>query len=126
MIVSSDTLYSPGLTQPLLRTIRALSVLSTHTHTHTHATASADTAIGAPARAPPVYLCIERRDPVLIDRALAEAREAFGFLVERVPHRKLARALDKAGAAWDKEDWDGIEIWKLRLDAKSIQSAVGT
>jgi len=94
MIISADTVYSPDIIQPLLRTIHAVSVSS------------------APRR-PLIYLAVERRDPALIDRALSEARETWGFRVERVPHKKLVKAMAKAALHWDREDWDGVEIWKL-------------
>lgn len=103
LIISSDTLYSPEITHPLLRTLHALS-------------RSSISATGTSNRSPPVYLCLERRDPELIDRALTEARDTFDFLAQRVPHRKLARALERGGAIWDKNDWEGIELWKLTLN----------
>lgn len=103
LIVTSDTIYSPELVQPLLRTLHAL-------------------VCGAPkwapaqhARCPPIYLCIERRDPALIDRTLAEAKSIWGFAVLRIPHRKVAKAMGKGGVKWDQEDWAGVEIWKLTL-----------
>jgi hypothetical protein len=96
LIVTSDTIYSPELAQPLLRTLHALCNTSR-----------------ASARCPPIYLCIERRDPALIDRTLAEAREVWGFTVVRVPHRKVVKAMDKGGVKWDQEEWEGVEIWKL-------------
>ncbi|KAF8078029.1 hypothetical protein FPV67DRAFT_1557450 [Lyophyllum atratum] len=67
------------------------------------------------ARAPPVYLCIERRDPALVDRVLADAHNTWGFNVERIPHRKLTKVMDKAGIKWPKEEWEGVEIWKFTL-----------
>ncbi|RDB21504.1 Protein-lysine methyltransferase METTL21E [Hypsizygus marmoreus] len=101
LICSADTVYSPSLVEPLLRTLHALCTLSL--------------AASSPPRAPPIYLCIERRDPTLVDRVLLDAKHTWGFNVERVPHRKLVRAMDKGGIRWDKEDWDGIEIWKFTL-----------
>lgn len=97
LIVSSDTIYSPELVQPLLRTLYALCGASS-----------------AP-RCPPIYLCIERRDPALIDRTLAEAKSIWGFNVVRIPRRKVAKAMDKGGVKWDPEDWAGVEIWKFTL-----------
>jgi hypothetical protein len=105
LIVTSDTIYSPELTQPLLRTLHALCDASKRART-------------PPARSPPIYLCIERRDPKLIDAALSEAENVWGFTVTRIPHKKLSKAMEKGGVKWDKGDWEGIEIWKLRLDEK--------
>lgn len=50
---------------------------------------------------------------MLIDHALSDARTRWNFATERIPHKKLAKALDKADVNWEKEDWEGVEIWKL-------------
>ncbi|PFH50658.1 hypothetical protein AMATHDRAFT_144554 [Amanita thiersii Skay4041] len=98
IIYSADTVYDPALIEPLLRTIHALSTLSCNK-----------------SCAPPVYLCIERRDPALVDRLLADAKAVWQFNVERVPHKKLVKAMLRGGVQWEKHDWEGIEIWKLSL-----------
>jgi protein N-lysine methyltransferase METTL21D len=98
LILTSDTIYSPELAQPLLRTLCALCGASRRAST-----------------CPPIYLCIERRDPDLINRTLAEARSVWGFTVVRIPHRKVAKAMEKGGVKWDQADWEGVEIWKLTL-----------
>lgn len=107
LIVTSDTVYSPELARPLLRTIHALCDASRQRS-------------AAHTRCPPVYLCIERRDPGLIDRTLAEAASVWGFSVVRIPHKKVAKAMEKGGVNWDGEDWEGIEIWKLTLVANAV------
>ncbi|CAL1704367.1 unnamed protein product [Somion occarium] len=99
MIISADTMYNPALVDPFLRTLHNLSVLSSS---------------GA-KRAPPVYLCIERRDPTLIQQALASAKDTWNFAVERIFRKKVVKAMDKGGLTWTPEDWDGVEIWKLTL-----------
>ncbi|KZV90405.1 hypothetical protein EXIGLDRAFT_616992 [Exidia glandulosa HHB12029] len=94
LVFTADTLYSPDLVTPLLRTMHALS---------------------SPSRATS-YLCIERRDPALVDAALAEARDGWHFVLARVPHKKLVQALRKGGMtpeALERGDWDDLEIWKL-------------
>lgn len=93
LIISSDTLYNPDLIHPLFRTIHALCKTS--------------------VRPPLIYLCIERRDPTLIDRALLEARETWGFKTERIPYGKLVKAMQAASLGWEREDWDDVEVWKL-------------
>jgi len=103
LIVTSDTIYSPELVQPLLRTLHALCYAS-------------KAALPPPARSPPVYLCIERRDPYLIDSTLSEARSIWGFTVTRIPHKRISKAMEKGGVKWDKEDWEGIKIWKMTLN----------
>ena len=107
LIVTSDTIYIPQLVQPLLRTIHALASLSS-----------------ASGKSPLILLCFERRDPLLIDHALNDARQVWGLEPERVPHKKLVQAMGKACLKWNKEDWDGVELWKLKL-VKSSKGATG-
>ena len=96
LIISADTVYASELLQPFLRTLYSLSMLST-------------------SRPPPIFLCVERRDSLLLDRLLSDAKDKWNFAVERIPHKKLARSLEKSGVQWKKSDWDGVELWKLRL-----------
>ncbi|KAI0306514.1 hypothetical protein B0F90DRAFT_1690502 [Multifurca ochricompacta] len=98
LIISSDTIYDVELIQPLLRALYNAATVS---------------------RSPPVYLCIERRDPAVIDRALSEAKRVWGFTVTRIPHRKVSKAMENGGLKWRMEDWDGVEIWRLKL--KNVQ-----
>lgn len=102
LIVTSDTLYIPQLAQPLLRTIHALASLSS-----------------GGDKSPLILLCFERRDPLLIDQALNDARKVWGLKPERIPQKKLAQAMRRAGLEWNKEDWDGVELWKLKLKKPS-------
>jgi len=99
LIVSSDTLYIPELISPLLRTLYSISSQS----------------MTASRRPPAVYLCIERRDSAVIDRALHEATTCWGFDVQRIAHRKLIKSLEKGGIKWSQDEWSGIEIWRLKL-----------
>jgi hypothetical protein len=101
LICAADTVYIPSLVEPLLRTIHALCKLSV--------------AASARSRSPTVYICIERRDTALVDRLLSEAKNTWGFLVVRIPHKRLAKAMEKGRVTWAKGEWDGIEIWKLTL-----------
>jgi len=94
LIISSDTIYAAELVQPLLRALHAAVTTS---------------------GSPPVYLCIERRDPALVDHALSEAKDVWGFTVTRVSHRRVSKAMEKGRLKWKKEDWDGVEIWRLKL-----------
>ncbi|KAF9652829.1 hypothetical protein BDM02DRAFT_3160237 [Thelephora ganbajun] len=107
LIVTSDTVYIPQLAQHLLHTIHTLASLSL-----------------TGGKSPLILLCFERRDPLLIDRTLNDARQLWGIKPERVPHKKLTQAMEKAGLKWEKEDWDGVELWKLKL-AKSLKGATG-
>ncbi|KAJ7046724.1 hypothetical protein C8F04DRAFT_1061516 [Mycena alexandri] len=94
IIVSADTVYSLELVTPFLRTLHALCTSSA-------------------SRIPMVFICIERRDPAVINQMLQDAQSIWHFVVTRVPPRKLSKALEKSGFKWDKDDWDGVELWKL-------------
>ncbi|KAJ7774765.1 hypothetical protein B0H16DRAFT_1508260 [Mycena metata] len=94
IIVSADTVYSRELVTPFLRTLHALCTSS------------------AP-RIPMAFICIERRDNAVIDQMLQDAQSIWCFAVTRVPPRKLSKALEKSGCKWAKDDWDGVELWKL-------------
>jgi len=100
LIISADTVYSPDLVQPMLRTLHALCVVSS--------SASA-------ARPPQIILCVERRDPVLLDSLLADAKENWKFTVERIPHKKLVKVVEKS-SHWDRSDWEGVELWKFKAN----------
>jgi protein N-lysine methyltransferase METTL21D len=101
LIITADTLYHDELVAPLLRTLHHLVSISS-----------------LPNRpSPKCFVALERRDPALIDRALASAREDWAFACERVPPRKLVKAMVRAGLQWAKEDWEGLEIWELSLSA---------
>ncbi|KZT26307.1 hypothetical protein NEOLEDRAFT_1162325 [Neolentinus lepideus HHB14362 ss-1] len=102
LIVTSDTLYSESLCTPLLRSLHTLCTQS-----------SRSTPKGL--RTPPIYICVERRDSALIDRALSEARSDWGFAVERVSQKKVTKAMEKGGLRWNKEDWEGVELWRMAL-----------
>ncbi|GJJ12098.1 hypothetical protein Clacol_006339 [Clathrus columnatus] len=91
LILTADTLYAPHLVEPLLRTLHKLSYKTST----------------------PVIVAIERRDGALLDNALERARTEFNFKVHRVPHKKLAKLVQKASYGWSKEDWSDIELWKL-------------
>ncbi|KAH0827085.1 hypothetical protein J3R83DRAFT_4771 [Lanmaoa asiatica] len=90
LIIASDTLYDESLVEPFFRTVRALAASS-------------------PLRPPPLFLlALERRDPRLIDKALACAPVPL----TQVPIKKVRKALERAGIRWDRLDWEGVEIWR--------------
>ncbi|KAF9532255.1 hypothetical protein CPB83DRAFT_847524 [Crepidotus variabilis] len=104
LIFTADTVYATELIEPMLRTLSTLSCpLSS-------------------SNVPPVLLCVERRDPRLVDRLLSDAKEKWGFTVERIPHRKVAKALEKSGTHWEKGDWEDVELWKLKLRPGAINT----
>ena len=96
LIITADTIYSPALTGPLLRTLKALCQQSIAQGTKS-------------SRTPPIYLCLERRDPALVDQVLADA--AKDWTVKRVPHSKLSHAMEKGGLSWEKSEWEDVEVW---------------
>lgn len=101
LIFSADTVYKEALIEPLLRTLHGLSMISV--------------IASKSLRGPPILICIERRDPLVVDRLLLEAKQIWNFDVERVSLRKIAKALEKGGVQWEKNEWDSIEIWKMKL-----------
>ncbi|KAK1232943.1 hypothetical protein PQX77_003857 [Marasmius sp. AFHP31] len=111
LIVTADTVYEPSLIQPLLRTMHALSTQSI--------------TISPTGRAPSILLCLERRDPELTDSLLADARTRWSFRVDRVPDRKLSKAMERSGLKWPRNEWEGVELWKLVLDSKGLNASTG-
>ncbi|KAI0780801.1 hypothetical protein BD413DRAFT_600328 [Trametes elegans] len=101
LVITSDTVYSTALVTPLLRALHGICMASLSSHPQ--------------VRCPPVYLCLERRDPALVDYAISQAKECWNFKVERIPRKKLTKSLERAGARWEKDDWDDVEIWRLTL-----------
>ncbi|KAL1745614.1 hypothetical protein HDZ31DRAFT_35959 [Schizophyllum fasciatum] len=96
LICTGDTVYSPELVTPLLRTLHALCVASK-------------------TRKATVLLCLERRDPAVADKLLGDAKNLWQFTIEKVSQRKLVKAMKKGGLNWAQDDWDGIQLYKLRL-----------
>ncbi|KAJ7109302.1 hypothetical protein C8R44DRAFT_833830 [Mycena epipterygia] len=103
LIVSADTIYDLALVTPFLRTLHALCTLSV--------------AASGSSSAPVVFICVERRDPAVIDRTLEDASSVWGFSVTRVAPRKVSKALQKSAMNWDKADWEDVELFKLKLRA---------
>ncbi|KAF8212294.1 hypothetical protein K438DRAFT_1915993 [Mycena galopus ATCC 62051] len=99
LIVTADTIYLSDLVTPFLRTLHALCTQSL--------------AASSSPCAPVVFICLERRDPEVTDRTLEEAKSTWGFVVNRITPHKISKALRKTGFNWSKDDWDGVELWKL-------------
>ncbi|KAJ7343542.1 hypothetical protein DFH08DRAFT_872992 [Mycena albidolilacea] len=99
LIVTADTIYLSDLVTPFLRTLHTLCTLSL--------------AASSSPRAPVVFICLERRDPEVTDRTLEEAKTTWGFVVKRIAQHKVSKALGKSGFKWNKDDWEGVEIWHL-------------
>lgn len=97
LIVTADTLYCQDLIAPLVRTIKAISIQSRKGK-----------------RFPPVFVALERRDPEVIKQALELAKKE-GFDCKRIPNGKVRKCLDAVGFRWEKEDWEGVEIWIWRF-----------
>ncbi|KIM49207.1 hypothetical protein M413DRAFT_15360 [Hebeloma cylindrosporum] len=100
LIFSADTVYSMELVRPMLATLHSLSRLSTSHPASTHF--------------PPILLCIERRDPPLVDHLLNDAKDKWNFRVERIPHRKFVKIVEKS-THWNRSEWDDVELWRLQL-----------
>ncbi|KAI5122063.1 hypothetical protein M0805_006047 [Coniferiporia weirii] len=106
LILTSDTVYTPALTGPLLRTLRHLCLLS----------ASPNSKEKRRPKHAPLYLALEARDPALISSFFAQARETWSLGAARVPMQRVRRAMTRGGLSnWEREDWEGVEVWKLEL-----------
>jgi hypothetical protein len=102
MIITTDTLYSPSLTLPLLYTLRSFSLLSQSSVSF---------------KPPPILVALEQRDPTLITSALSQAKK-MGFEVKKIAQGRIAKCLDKSGWGWNEKDWEGVEVWKWRWVGK--------
>lgn len=58
-----------------------------------------------------VYVAMERRDPGLVDAAIAMGSER-GCVLRKVSSGLIEKAIAKAGWDWAVEDWEDVEIWK--------------
>ena len=105
LIVTADTVYLTSLVTPLLRTLNHLCKLSQQNHV---------VGKSKPHR-PLVYVALENRDPGLLESFLKEAREQWGFSTTRVPDRRIERALERRRMDWKREDWVGVQVWKLQF-----------
>ncbi|BGP29955.1 hypothetical protein JCM10296v2_001707 [Rhodotorula toruloides] len=106
LITTADTVYDPSLTTPLLTTLRFLSLLS--------------------PSPPPVYLALEARDPALVAAFFRSAADEYGFKCARIDHAKVKKLVeDKEGTlGWEnEEDWEGVELWKLKLSRAAAAAA---
>ncbi|KAB5593060.1 hypothetical protein CTheo_3525 [Ceratobasidium theobromae] len=90
LVITADTLYAPDLTPHLLRTITHIQALATDHPVTT-------------------YIAFERRDPALIDAALA----LIPHLV-RIPRKKLLKAVHSVGWHWQSADLHDLEVHKLK------------
>jgi protein N-lysine methyltransferase METTL21D len=96
LIFTADTVYSPELVEPLLQTLYAVATASQ-------------------GNSPAILVCLERRDSSVCDRFFDQARARWNFGVKQIPQRKISKAMIACGFKWEKEDWDGIELWQLSI-----------
>jgi len=111
LIVTADTVYDSSLSQPLLRTLHALSTASNPSSTSLIRRTSSSSV-------PPVYLALEVRDPALIANFIESAERDWNFKCSRVDHGRLKKLVESkaGGLGWEDESvWEGVEVWKLKL-----------
>lgn len=110
LITTADTVYDPSLSEPLLRTLHGLSLLS-----------SSSPSGHSP---PPIYLALEARDPALIASFFHLASSStFGFKCSRIDPVRIKKLVEseRGTLAWqDEADWDGVELWKLVLSKREL------
>lgn len=113
-IVTTDTIYHADLVEPLIKTLRSLSILAASAKQMERKDGSETV---DDLFYPPVYVALENRDPKLVNTAL-EAAKAHGFILKRISQSRVDKCLLKTGWSWDrdaKQDYDGIQLWKWRL-----------
>ncbi|KAL5490284.1 hypothetical protein ACEPAI_5117 [Sanghuangporus weigelae] len=119
LIVTADTVYSPDLIMPLLRTIKHLILLSASPPQHTIVSESKlkfNSKQKQKKSCPPVYLALEKRDPAQLASFFSQAHDIWGLGAQRIPTPRIRRAMSRVGLShWKKEDWEGVEVWKLYL-----------
>ncbi|TKY89145.1 hypothetical protein EX895_001676 [Sporisorium graminicola] len=96
LIITADTIYEPSIVRPLLSTLAHFY----HRQDDTR---------------PTVLLALERRDPPHITEALRIASHDFSLPFKQVPAKRVRKMFDALGdgAKWSRDDWEGVEIWKL-------------
>ncbi|KAI5810885.1 hypothetical protein DFH27DRAFT_475724 [Peziza echinospora] len=112
LIISSDTVYEKTLVEPLVQTLHALCMLSCR---------KLKSATSEKKVYPMVLLSLERRDYDVVNHALNVAK-TYGFSCTMVPRQKLLEqqhASDAVGKGrgGGMGEWDGVEIWKLKLSS---------
>ncbi|GAA6064343.1 hypothetical protein JCM10212_002319 [Sporobolomyces blumeae] len=113
LIVTADTVYDADLSEPLLRTLAAMSSGPFEPPTDPDRGSSA-----SPSTPPQIYLALERRDPSLVEAFLRSATDEWDFKCSKVDHARVRKLVENeaGGLGWDDESvWDGIEVWKLKL-----------
>jgi hypothetical protein len=115
-IVTTDTIYHADLIEPLISTLRTLSILAASAKRIDFQNKNPNETSEAPSY-PPIYVALENRDPKLVNRAL-DAAKAHGFILKRISQSRVDKCLLKSGWSWDrdaKQDYDDIQLWKWRL-----------
>ncbi|CCF50761.1 hypothetical protein NDA11_007310 [Ustilago hordei] len=96
LILTADTIYEPSLIRSLLFTIAHLYQRQAESK-------------------PTILLALERRDPTQVNEAFRLASEDYDLPFKQIPAKRVRKIFDTLGdgAAWSRDDWDGVEIWKL-------------
>ncbi len=99
LVLTTDTLYVPELAAPLFRTIRKLA-----TPGHTR-----------------VFVALERRDPGMVDRTLADATKEHGMRFEPIARDTLRRDADRFGnPGWDWDELEDVQVYECFFELDSI------
>jgi hypothetical protein len=110
ILVTADTVYAAHLVPYLWSTVARVC-----REAERNAIADSESKselLSSSRRAPTIYIAIERRDPRMVDSAVAQGRAA-GVELKRVAHGRVAKAVERA-YGWKEEEWAGVEVWKGR------------
>lgn len=99
LIVTADTVYERESVAPLVKTMKKISRASRKKRDG--------------GKCPLVLVSIEVRDQSVVEHALEMAREE-GFECKRVSGGRIKKCMDSCGVKWEREDWAGVQIWRLR------------
>lgn len=120
LILTADTIYHPNLVSPLFKVIFMILTKQVRNQQKTD-----------------VLLGLERRDDKQINSAFAVG-QGLGLEFKRITDRKVRKSVDsyvdsfdfekgkKESKGWKREDWEGVELYEIKLATKREEVGSGT
>ena len=113
-IVTTDTIYHQDLIRPLFDTMDRLVTRSQSLVAMTNEEQEGQPSPPPQPAAPRILVAVERRDPILLDRALDYSDRIF--VRRQIDPDELKRAASKwGGKEWDWEEMEDVEVWELTV-----------